>query len=325
MKLFLHIALVTLAAMLLPRLGIGAASDGYPNKPIRFIAPFPPGGTVEVLARAIGVKMTESWGRPVIIDNRPGASGIIGSEMAAKAPPDGYTLLMVPVTHATNSSLYSKVPYDPIADFTPISLAGSQPLMVVVNPSLPVKSIAELIAFAKAKPGQLNYGSSGNGTSQHLATELFKSMTKVDLVHVPYKGSAAALTDVISGQLSVMFPQMVTAISFAKSGKLRAIAVTSAKRSPAMPNLPTVAEAGVRGYESTAWFAVLGPAGMPKDLVDKIHGEIVRAVSSHDVRERLSSQGLDLIGSTPEELTEFLKTEIAKYSKLVKEIGGRLD
>lgn len=303
----------------------GPMADGYPNKPVRFIAPYPPGGTVEILARALGQKMSETWGRPVIVDNRPGASGIIGSQLAAKASPDGYTLLMVPVTHVTNASLYKNLPFDPIKDFTPLSLVGSQPLMLVVNPSLPVKSVRDLIALARSKPGQLNYGSSGNGTSQHLATELFKSMTNVNLVHVPYKGSAAALTDVIAGQLSLMFPQMATAIGFSKAGRLKPLAVTSAKRSPAMPDLPTVAEAGVPGYESTAWFCALGPAGMPKDIVSKINAEIVKIVNTSDLRDRMSTQGVELIGTTPTETGAFLKSELAKYSKLINQIGVRLD
>jgi tripartite-type tricarboxylate transporter receptor subunit TctC len=302
-----------------------AAAETYPAKTVRFIAPFPPGGTVEILARALGQKMTESWGRPVIVDNRPGASGIIGSQIAAKSPPDGYTLLMVPVTHVTNASLYKSLPYDSINDFTPLSLVGSQPLMLVVNPSLPVKSVKELIAFARSKPGQLNYGTSGNGTSQHLATELFKSMTSLDLVHVPYKGSAAALTDVITGQLSLMFPQMATAIGHVKSRRLKALAVTSAKRSPAMPQLPTVSEGGVPGYESTAWFCALAPAGMPQELVTKISGEIIKSVNTSDLRERMATQGVDLIGAPPAETAVFLKSELAKYAKLIKQIGIQLD
>jgi tripartite-type tricarboxylate transporter receptor subunit TctC len=304
---------------------VAAAAETYPAKTVRFIAPFPPGGTVEILARALAQKMTESWGRPVIVDNRPGASGIIGSQIAAKSPPDGYTLLMVPVTHVTNASLYKSLPYDPINDFTPLSLVGSQPLMLVVNPSLPVKSVKELIAFARSKPGQLNYGTSGNGTSQHLATELFKSMTGLELVHVPYKGSAAALTDVITGQLSLMFPQMATAIGHVKSRRLKALAVTSAKRSPAMPQLPTVSEGGVPGYESTAWFCALAPAGMPQELVTKISGEIVKIVNTSDLRERMATQGVDLIGAPPAETAVFLKSELAKYAKLIKQIGIQLD
>ena len=326
MKLLIHPRLAALAlAALSASFATGAIADDYPSKPIRYIAPFPAGGTVDLLARIVGQKLTQSWGQPFIVENKVGAGGIVGSDLVAKARPDGYTLLVVALPHATNPSLYKSLPYDTLNDFTPISLIGSQPLMLVVNPSMSVKSVPELVALAKASPGKLNYASGGNGGSQHLAMELFKTMAKVDLVHVPYKGNVPALTDVMGGQVPVMFDQTATALPQVKAGKVRALAITSAKRSPAMPDLPTVAEAGLPGYESTAWFGILGPAGMPKDLVAKLGNEIVKILNSPEVSENLTSRGIDVIASTPAEFDAFLKSEVAKWAKVVKESGLRLD
>jgi tripartite-type tricarboxylate transporter receptor subunit TctC len=319
------LAKLALIAALSTVFAIGAVAQSYPSKQITIIAAFPPGGTVDLLARTLGYKLSDDWKRPVIVENRAGASGIIGSQVVAKAAPDGYTLLIIPITHVTNASLYDKLPFDPIRDFTPISLLASQPLMLVVNESLPIKTTNDLINYAKAYPGKLNCGSGGNGTSQHLACELFKSMAHVDIKHIPYKGNAAAMTDVIGGQIEILFDQMATAVPHVKAGKVKALAVTTEKRSTAMPNIPTIAESGVPGYEATAWFGVVGPAGMPKELVGRIQSEFGRVLALPDVKERLSSQGLDLIGSTPDEFGALLKSELGKWAKVIKESGARLD
>jgi tripartite-type tricarboxylate transporter receptor subunit TctC len=320
-----RLAKLALIAVLSISFASGAVAQGYPNKPVTIIAAFPPGGTVDLLSRALSQKLSESWKRPVLVENRPGASGIIGSQYVAKAAPDGYTLLVIPITHVTNASLYSKLPFDPIRDFTPISLLAKQPIMLVANESLPIKTVNDLITYARAHPGKLNCGSGGNGTSQHLACELFKSMAHVDIKHIPYKGNAGAMTDVIGGQIELLFDQMATAVPHVKGGRVTAIAVTSSARSPAMPNVPTIAESGVPGYEVEAWFGVVGPAGMPVDLVARIQAEFAKALAQPDVKERLSSQGLDLIGGSPSEFAALLNLELGKWAKVIKESGARLD
>jgi tripartite-type tricarboxylate transporter receptor subunit TctC len=302
-----------------------AQAQAFPAKQVTIVAAYPPGGTVDLLARALAQKLGEAWKQPVIVENRPGASGIIGSQVVEKAAPDGYTLMVIPITHVTNASLYSKLPFDPITDFTPITLLASSPVILVVNQKFPVNSVAELVALAKANPGKFNCGSGGNGTSQHLACELFKSMAKVDIKHIPYKGNAAAMVDVIGGQIEMLFDQMATAVPHVKGGKVRALGVTTAARSPAMPNVPTIAEAGVPGYEMSAWFGLVGPPGMPRELVARIRTDFIRALAQPDVKERLASQGLDLISDTPEQFTAFLKSELVKWAKVIKESGARLD
>ena len=302
-----------------------AQAQAFPAKQVTIVAAYPPGGTVDLLARALAQKLGEAWKQPVIVENRPGASGIIGSQVVEKAAPDGYTLMVIPITHVTNASLYSKLPFDPITDFTPITLLASSPVILVVNQKFAVNSVAELVALAKANPGKFNCGSGGNGTSQHLACELFKSMAKVDIKHIPYKGNAAAMVDVIGGQIEMLFDQMATAVPHVKGGKVRALGVTTAARSPAMPNVPTIAEAGVPGYEMSAWFGLVGPPGMPRELVARIRTEFIRALAQPDVKERLASQGLDLISDTPEQFTAFLKSELVKWAKVIKESGARLD
>jgi tripartite-type tricarboxylate transporter receptor subunit TctC len=303
-----------------------AFAQGYPAKPIRIVVPFTPGGTTDVLARAIGQKLTASWTQPVVVDNRPGAAGNIGSEVVAKAAPDGYTLLMGTVsTHGINPGLYSKLPYDPVKDFAPVTLVAKVPNILVLHPSVPASSVTELIAHAKAKPGQLNFASSGNGTSIHLSGELFKTMAGVQMTHVPYKGSAPALTDLLGGQVSLMFDNMPTALPHVKAGRLKALAVTSAKRSPAIPQLPTMAEAGLPGFEATSWFGVLAPAATPKEIVGKLNGEIVRILKTPEVRAQLSGQGAEPVGDTPEEFAAHIKAEMAKWAKVVKESGARID
>ena len=302
-----------------------ALAQDFPLKQVTIVAAYPPGGTVDLLARALAQKLGEGWKQAVIVENRPGASGIIGSQLVQKATPDGYTLMVIPITHVTNASLYSKLPFDPIADFTPITLLAASPVIIVVNQKFPANSVTELVALAKANPGKFNCGSGGNGTSQHLACELFKSMANVDIKHIPYKGNAAAMVDVIGGQIEMLFDQMATAVPHVKGGKVRALGVTTSTRSPAMPNVPTIAEAGVPGYEMSAWFGLVGPPGMPRELVTRIRAEFIRALAQPDVKERLASQGLDLISDTPEQFTSFLKSELIKWAKVIKESGARLD
>lgn len=305
-------------------LGAGAAvlaEPAYPAKPVTIVAAYPPGGTVDLLSRVLSQKLGEDWKQTVIVENRAGASGIIGSQYVAKQPADGYTLMVVPITHVTNSSLFAKVPYDPIEDFTPISMLAASPLMLVTSNSFPAKNVGELVALAKANPGRFNCGSGGNGTSQHLACELFKNTTKVDITHVPYKGNAAAMTDVMGGQIEMLFDQMATAVPHVKSGRVRALAVTTAKRSPAMPDVPTVAESGFPGFETTAWFGIVGPRGMPKDVVDRINASLRKALARPEVQKQLGAQGLELTPSSPEEIRNTLKSEMVKWASVIKQAG----
>jgi tripartite-type tricarboxylate transporter receptor subunit TctC len=327
MKLYPRSYVVGLAlcAILAASFSTSAIAQDYPTKPIRIIAPFPAGGTVDLIARVLADKLTQAWGQAVVVENKVGAGGIVGSDIVAKAKPDGYTLLVVAMPHAVNASLYKTLPYDTLRDFTPISLLGSQPLMLVVNPSVPAKSVADLIAMAKASPGKINYASGGNGGSQHLAMELFKGMAQVDLVHIPYKGNVPALVDVMGGQVPVMFDQTATVLPQVRAGKVRALAISSAKRSATMPDLPTVAEAGLPGYESTAWFGFLGPAGMPKEVVAKLSGAIIKILNSPEVNENLTNRGIDVIASTPVEYDAFMKTEVAKWATVVKASDLRVD
>lgn len=317
--------LASITALCLGASSAALAQAAYPTKPVTIIAAFPPGGTVDLLARVLGQKLTEEWKQPVIVDNRPGASGIVGSQHVAKASPDGYTLMVVPITHVTNSSLFKKVPYDPITDFTPISMLATSPIMLVVKNDFKAKNVGELAAMAKAKPGMLNCGSGGNGTSQHLACELFKTMTQVDIKHVAYKGNAAAMTDVMGGQIEMLFDQMATAVPHVKGGRVRALGVSTAKRSPAMPNVPTVAESGVPGYEVNAWFGIVGPPGMPKDVIERIHASLRNALALPDVQKQLGDQGLELVGSSPEDFRNTLKSDLVKWADVIKQAGVRID
>ncbi|MCU0897672.1 MAG: tripartite tricarboxylate transporter substrate binding protein [Burkholderiales bacterium] len=305
----------------------GAAAAAYPGKPIRFVVPFPPGGPLDIMARAIGQKLTESWGQPVVVDNRPGAGGSLGAELVAKAPGDGYTLLMGAVsTHAINPHLYARIGYDPFRDFVPVALVAEVPNVLVVNPSVPATSVQELVALAKAKPGYLNFGSGSTGSTGHLAGELFKSLAGVDMVHIPYKGGAPAMQDLLGGQVQLMFDNLANSLPQVKAGKLRALAVTTSTRSPAVPDLPTINEAGVKGFDLSTWFGVFVPAGTPPEIVAKLNAGIVAALESKELADRLAAMGTSPPkNNTPAAFAAFVRAENAKYAKVVKESGAKVD
>jgi tripartite-type tricarboxylate transporter receptor subunit TctC len=325
MKLIFRLAsLIMCAAVLGVAMGSVLAQD-YPSRPIRFIVPYPPGGFTDLLARAIGQKLTESWSQAVVVENRGGGGSTIGTEIVAKAPPDGYTILLVAPDLAINPGLYRKLPYDAVKSFAPVTLAAWSPVILAVHPSVPAKSVKELIALAKSKPGQLNYASGGIGTGAHIAMELFKSMTEIDMVHIPYKGVGPAVTALLAGQVSMMFGQMPITLPHVKAGKLWALAVASAKRSPAMPDLPTVAEAGVPGFEASPWFGVVAPAGIPKEVITKLNTEIVKIINMPDIQQRLSGLGAEPVGSTPEGFAAHIQAEIVKWGEVVKRSGARAD
>jgi tripartite-type tricarboxylate transporter receptor subunit TctC len=312
-----------LAAMAMPAFAAENAQD-YPSKPIRLVVPFTPGGSTDILARVIGMKLTEAWGRQVVIDNRPGAGGNIGVDLVAKSPADGYTLVMGHIgTFGVNPTLYPKLPYDPIKDFQPITLVALVPNMLSVNPALPAKSVKELIALAKAKPGTINFGSGGNGSAAHLAGEYFKLMTKTEITHIPYRGTSPAVTDLIAGQIQMIITGVPPTLNFVKTGKLRALAVATSKRLPLLPDLPTISEAGVPGYEATQWYGVLAPAGTPKPIVAKLNAEMAKAIKGPDVREKLAADAAEPVGNSPEEFGAFIKKEIARWAPVIKASGAR--
>jgi len=302
-----------------------AAAQTYPAKPIRIVVPYPPGGGTDVVARTIAQKMHETLGQPAIVDNRAGANGIIGSDQVAKAPADGYTVLITIATHAINPTLYAKLPYDTLADFAPVSLLAEYPFVITVHPSVPAKTVRELIAFAKSRPGQLAYASSGNGSGPHLGMELFMGMAGIDMVHVPYKGAGQAMTDLLSGQVPVFLNNFLAAMPMIKAGRLRALAVTSSKRSGAMPELPTVAEAGVPGYVVTGWYGMFVPAATPPAIVGALHAGAAKALKSKDVSERLSNEAAEIVAGTPREFAEFLKAEIAKWAGVIRKAKVRVE
>ncbi len=297
-----------------------AHAQSYPVKAIRLISPFPPGGGSDVPARIVGQRLSENVGQPVVIDNRPGAGGNLGAELVARSQADGYTILLGNFSHAVSATLYKDLRYRLKDDFAPVVYIGFTPLILIVHPAVPVQSVRELIVLAKAKPGQMNYASSGSGTAPHLAGELFKRLTGVDLVHVPYKGGAPALTDVMSGQVQIMFSTM-PALPQVKAGKVKALAVTGSTRATALPAVPTVAEAGVPGYEATTWYGVLAPAGTPAPAVDRLNAEINRVVRASDIRQRFADQGYETTGGTPGEFAAFIGVEVAKWGKVVREAG----
>ena len=306
--------------------GAEALAQEWPAKPIRFIAPNLPGGPTDILARLIGQKLAETLGQPVVIENRAGAAGNIGTEVAAKAPPDGYTLVTGNnATFGANVSLYKRLGFDPVKDFTPIVLAATQPNILVVHPSLPVTNVKELIALAKARPGQLNYSGSGMGAAAHLSAELFKSMTATNIVHIPYKSAAPALTDLIAGETQLMFATSLSVIQHIKANRVRALGVTTAKRSRFLPELPTIAEAGVPGFEASTWHGVLVPAGTPGAIVERLNMEINRMLQLADVRERLAAMGAEVVGGSAKEFADHIQREIPKWAKVVKAIGVQLE
>ncbi len=316
----------TAGSALLSASPFALAETDWPNKPIRLVIPFPAGGTTDLIGRIVANEMHKAWDVAVVPDNRAGAGGNIGTEAVARAAPDGYTMLLCTVgTQAINASLYSKLPYDPLKDFAPVTLVAMVPNVVVVNPSVKAQTLQELIALLKANPGKLNYASSGNGTSIHLSAELFKSMTGTFMTHIPYRGSAPALADLLGGQVQVMFDNLPSALPHIKAGKLRALAVTSAKRAPALPDVPTVAEAGVPGYEASSWFGVMAPAKTPSEIVLKTRDTIAKAIARPDAHAKLLAQGADPVGNTPDEFTRFIQAEIAKWAKVVKDSGAKID
>lgn len=301
-----------------------AASQNYPTKPIRLIVPFAPGGGTDILARVIGQKLGESMGQQVVVDNRAGAGGNLGAELAATANPDGHTILMVSASYAVNASLY-KLAFDPFKDLVAVTQVASVPFVLVAHPSLAANSVKELIALAQARPGQLNYASSGNGSSPHLAGELFAMMTGTKMVHIPYKGGAPALAEVIGGQVQLLFNTVIQSLPQLKAGKLKAIAVGSPKRSSALPEVPTIAESGVPGYDVTNWFGVLAPGATPKPIVLRLNTEIVQHLRSADLRARLAAEGADPVGSTPAEFERVIRSDIEKYTRIVKAAGIRIN
>jgi len=293
-------------------------AQGYPDRPIRLVVPYAPGGGTDLTSRLIALRLTERFKQQVIVDNRAGGASNIGAEIVARSAPDGYTLMMAGISFSINVSIFPKLNYDPIRDFDPVSLVATVPLIVVVHPSVPVANIKELIALAKAKPGTLNYASGGAGTANHIAGELFKYMTGTDIVHVPYKGGGPALADVVGGQVQLLFNTMTSTVGFMNSGKLRALAVTGKQRSPGVPNLPTVAETGVPGFDVGAWFGIVVPKGTPRPLVNRLNAEIVNITRLPEAREQFVAQGAEAIGSTPEEFGQHLRTEIDKWAKVAK-------
>ncbi len=314
--------LTAVAALLLQS---PALAQAYPTKPVRFIVPFAPGGNTDVQGRLIGQKLSEIWGQQVVIDNRPGAGGTLGVELASKAAPDGYTIVLASFGNIlVGPSLYQKLGYDPVKNLDPVVLVSTPPGLMTVNPLLPAKNVKEFIAYARANPGKLNYGSAGNGTWNHLFAEQFKALAKIQMTHVPYKGAAPAVTDLIGGYLQVVFAPFPTAMPHVKSGRLRALAVTSAQRSPVLPETPTVSESGLPGYEAASWFAVLAPAGTPKAVIHKVNADINRIFARPDVRAAFTFDGSEPAGGTPEDLAGSIREGMAKWGKLVRDLGVKL-
>jgi tripartite-type tricarboxylate transporter receptor subunit TctC len=316
--------LATLLAALL--LSCAAVAQPWPSKPIRFVVPYPAGGPLDAVARLLGQKVGESVRQPVIVDNKAGAGGNIGADFVAKSAPDGYTILMGAVaTHAINPTLYASMPYDAIRDFMPITQVASTPNVLVVNPRIPASNVKEFIAYAKANPGKLNFGSGSTGSAGHLAGELFKSMAGVQMTHVPYKGAAPAMQDLIGGEVQLMFDNLASSLAQVKAGRIRALAVTTARRSALAPELPTIAESGLPGFDISTWFGVFAPAGTPRDVAGRLHTEFTHALAAPDVREKMLALGAEPIGSKPEEFAAYIRSEAGKYARLVKASGAKVD
>ncbi len=313
------IALLAIAA------GAAAAQD-YPTRPIRIIVPSTAGGSVDTLARMVGTNLSQRWSQQIVVDNRSGAGGVIAGELTAKASPDGYTLIMATISAmVTNVSLVRNLPYDPVRDFAPVTLVASQQIVLLVNPAVPAKTVQELIQLAKAKPKQLTFASAGNGSGGHLSGELLKILAGIDITHVPYKGIAPAIVDVISGQVTMTFASIISGTPHIKSGRLRALAVTGAHRSPALPELPTMIESGVRGYESSTWYGLLAPKATPRAIVTKLNREVVAIVNLPDIKAHLLAEGAEPVGNTPEQFGEIIKSDIAKWGKVIRSAGLRAE
>jgi tripartite-type tricarboxylate transporter receptor subunit TctC len=315
------------AAICLPGLAFAQAPvPAYPNKPIRFVVPYPAGGPLDVIARLLGQKVAESTKQPVVVDNKPGAGGNIGADLVAKAPADGYTILMGAVaTHAINPTLYASIPYDPVKDFAPITQVASTPNVLVVNPSVPASNVREFIAHAKANPNQLNFGSGSTGSAGHLAGELFKAQAGVQMTHVPYKGAAPAMQDLVGGQIQLMFDNLASSLAQVKAGRVKALAVTTAKRTALAPDLPTIAESGLPDFDISTWFGVFAPAGTPKEALDRLHAEFTKALAAPDVREKMLALGAEPVGNTPTEFAAYIRAERDKYAKVIKASGAKVD
>jgi tripartite-type tricarboxylate transporter receptor subunit TctC len=326
----MNIRFVRRSFLLLSALGLvcsTALAQSWPTRgPIKIVIPYPPGGASDVTARVLANKLTDALKQSVVVENKPGANGILALESVAKSPADGYTLLMANLgPNAINPGVYQKLPYDPIKDFTPITLTSVVPLVILVTNALPVKNMQELIAYAKANPNKLSYASAGNGAANHLAGEMIKAMADIKMTHVPYKGDAPGMPDVISGTVSMMFPTIIAGMPNIKSGSMRPIAVTGSRRSSSLPNLPTVSESGIPGFDAVSWGGVMGPGGLPSDIVNRLNSEIVRILKMPDVAEKLSSLGADIVGSSPEEFDKYLRAEISKWGKVARDNNIRLD
>lgn len=321
-KLLLNLAVASIGLGLALQSPAQPSTPPFPNKPMRIVVTFTTGGAPDIIARILGERMSAVWGQPVVIDNKPGSGGNIGADFVAKSSPDGHTIVVGTVgTHSINGALYSKMPYDMVKDFAPVSLVATTPNMLVINNEVPAKTLRELIDLGK-KEGKMSFASSGSGTSIHVSGELFKSMTGIDMTHIPYKGRASAIPDLLGGRVTMMFDNMPSSLPLVREGKLRALGVTSQKRSPAAPEIPTIAEAGLPGFEAVSWFAVFAPPGTPKPIVDKLQTEISRILKLPDVAKRLSDIGLDPVGSTAEELAAYQRSEIIKWAKVVKDSGA---
>ena len=317
--------IVLAAALSLAPAAFAQTAASFPSKPLRIVVTFSTGGAPDILARLIGDKLATAWGQPVVVDNKPGAGGNTGADFVAKAPPDGHTFVVGTVgTHSINGALYAKMPYDMVKDFAPITLLATTPNLLVVNNEVPAKTLQELIALGK-KEGKMTFASSGSGTSIHVSGELFKTMTGIDMTHIPYKGRATAIPDVLGGRVTMMFDNMPSSLPLVKEGKLRALGVTSAQRSPAAPEIPTIAEQGLPGFDAVSWFALFAPAGTPRPIVDKLQLEVKKIISSPEIARRLAEMGLDAVGSTADELAAYQRTEITKWAKVVKDSGAKVE
>jgi len=311
---------------LLCALPLLAAADTYPSKPIRFVVPYPAGGPLDTIARLLGQKVSESVKQPVVVDNKPGAGGNIGADAVAKSPADGYTILMGAVaTHAINPTLYASIPYDPVRDFIPVTQVASTPNVLVVNPSVPAASVGEFIAYARANPGKLNFGSGSTGSAGHLAGELFKTQAGVEMTHVPYKGAAPAMNDLVGGQIQLMFDNLASSLGQVKAGRVRALAVTTARRTSLAPDLPTIAESGLPGFDINTWFGIFVPANTPREVVERLHAQFTRALALPDVKERMLALGAEPVGSRPDEFAAYIRAEGEKYARLIKASGAKAD